>query len=504
MLEKIDARRRKENKMINFTNMWTNIDWIILALYFVGVLLVGVSMRSRAGKSVKSFFVASRRLTVPIVIGVAAAGWYDSWTIVGLAECGYTMGIVTLLIFVVPEAILRLPLAVIIGPHVRDKIPDWVVTVPDMMAYLYSKKVKLISAVTYIANLLYDSALLCAIAEVLKLVTGMPMLWSLAISAAVIMAYTALSGLWGLAVTDLIQFAIMTVAGGALMIGIITVYGGLPEVWRLCTEADPQLTQPLGYLQDMGVSGIWEAIAWIISACAMYCEAACYQRFAAAQSGSDIKIAYSLMLSMGVSFSAVMVFAGMAAVAFFGDVAASPSEGFWALVFSVLPVGFRGLFVAALCAAVMSTVSSDWLLFATCAVNDIYRGFLRPQMSEASTVVGMRVAVVVFGVICTIGTMFWADGIANAWYYLGGFLFAMFFIPITCGLFYKKKSASGALWCIVYSAFMYVLWEFVLGCPFAVPSSLFVSVTGAVIYFIVCNATYKKESGGQLGSGAVE
>ncbi len=407
MLEKIDTRRRKENKMINFTNMWTNIDWIILALYFVGVLLVGVSMRSRAGKSVKSFFVASRRLTVPIVIGVAAAGWYDSWTIVGLAECGYTMGIVTLLIFVAPEAILRLPLAVIIGPHVRDKIPDWVVTVPDMMAYLYSKKVKLISAVTYIANLLYDSALLCAIAEVLKLVTGMPMLWSLAISAA-------------------------------------------------------------------------------------------------AQSGADIKIAYSLMLSMGVSFSAVMVFAGMAAVAFFGDVAASPSEGFWALVFSVLPVGFRGLFVAALCAAVMSTVSSDWLLFATCAVNDIYRGFLRPQMSEASTVVGMRVAVVVFGVICTIGTMFWADGIANAWYYLGGFLFAMFFIPITCGLFYKKKSASGALWCIVYSAFMYVLWEFVLGCPFAVPSSLFVSVTGAVIYFIVCNATYKKESGGQLGSGAVE
>lgn len=28
------------------------------------------------------------------------------------------------------EAILRLPLATIIGPHVRDKIPDWVVTVP--------------------------------------------------------------------------------------------------------------------------------------------------------------------------------------------------------------------------------------------------------------------------------------------------------------------------------------------------------------------------------------
>lgn len=491
--------------MIPFTELWTGIDWAVLALYFVGILLIGVSMRRRAGKSVKSFFVASRKLTIPIIIGVAAAGWYDSWTIVGLAECGYTCGICIMLIFVVPEAVLRLPLAVIIGPHVRDKIPDWVVTVPDMMAYLYSRKVKLISALTYIANLLYDSALLCAIAEVLKLVTGMPMLVSLGISAAVIIAYTALSGLWGLAVTDLIQFAIMTVSAGALMLGIIVSYGGLPAVWSACAEINPLLTEPLGYLKDMGgFGGTMEALAWAISACAMYCEAACYQRFGAAQSGSDIKSAYSIMLAMGVSFSAVMLFAGMAAVAFFGDVASTPAEGFWALVFSVLPPGFRGLFVAALCAAVMSTVSSDWLLFATCAVNDIFRTFIRPNMSEARTVLGMRWAVLFFGIVCTIGTIFWADGIANAWYYLGGFLFAMFFVPIVVGLFYKKKTASGALWCIIYSAAMYVLWEFVLGCPMAIPSSIWVSTTGAVIYFVVCNITYKKEGSETLESKAVK
>ncbi len=474
--------------MIDFEKLWTNFDWVVLALYFVGILLVGISMRKRAGKSVKSFFVASRRLTIPILIGVAAAGWYDSWTIVGLAECGYTMGIVVIAVFVVPEAVLRLPLAAIIGPHVRDKIPDWVVTVPDMMAYLYNGKVKLISAITYIANLMYDSALLFAIGEVLKLVTGMPMVLSLIIAGAVIVAYTALSGLWGLAVTDLIQFAIMTVSAGALMIGIINLSGGLPGIFDTVGKMDPTLLKPMGNM------GAMEALAWIISACAMYCEAACYQRFSAAQTGSDIRTAFSIMLSMGVTFSISMVFAGMAALALFGDVAASPAEGFWALVFSILPVGMRGLFVAALCAAVMSTVSSDWLIFSTCAVNDIYRGFINKKMSEASTVKGMRVAVGVFGVLCVVGTLFWADGIANAWYYLGGFLFSMFFIPITAGLFYKRKTAMGGLSCIVYSAIMYVLWEFILVCPGGIPTSLFVSVTGAIIYFIVCNITYKKDS----------
>ncbi len=471
---------------MDLKELWSGIDWLIIVLYFVGILLVGVSMKKRAGKSVKSFYVASRKLTVPILIGVGAAGWYDSWTIVGLAECGWTMGISVILVFVIPEAILRLPLATIIGPHVRDKIPDWVVTVPDMMKYLYSGKIKLISAVTYIANLLYDSALLFAIAEVLKLVSGMPMVVSLIVAGAVIAIYTALSGLWGLAVTDLIQFAIMTVAVGTLMVGIIVKYDGLPVIWENVRAINPDLLTPTGNLS------VWESIAWAISACAMYCEAACYQRFGSARSGDDIKTAYSIMLAMGVTFSTAMVIAGMAALAFFTD-AASPATGFWSMVFTVLPVGFRGLFVAALCAAVMSTVSSDWLLFSTCAVNDIYRGFINKGLSEQKTLFGMRIMVGVFGALCVVGTIFWADGIANAWYYLGGFLFSMFFIPIVAGLFYKKKTTPAAMTCIVYSAIMYVLWEFILECPWGLPSSVVVSVTGAIIYFIICNATYKGE-----------
>lgn len=473
---------------MDLKELWSGFDWLIIALYFAGILLVGVSMRKRAGKSVKSFYVASRKLTVPILIGVGAAGWYDSWTIVGLAECGWTMGISVILVFVIPEAILRLPLAVIIGPHVRDKIPDWVVTVPDMMKYLYSDNVKLISAITYIANLLYDSALLFAIAEVLKLVSGMPMIVSLIVAGLVIAIYTALSGLWGLAVTDLIQFAIMTVAVGSLMVGIIVKFGGLPVIWDKIEAIDPNLLTPTG-----GMSG-WEAAAWAISACAMYCEAACYQRFGSARSGKDIKTAYSLMLAMGVTFSTAMVIAGMAALAFFGDAGATPATGFWSMVFTVLPVGFRGLFVAALCAAVMSTVSSDWLLFATCAVNDIWRGFVNKKMSEQKTLFGMRIMVVVFGALCVVGTIFWADGIANAWYYLGGFLFDMFFIPIVAGLFYKRKTKQGAMVCIIYSGILYVVWEFILGCPAGLPTSIVVAVTGAILYFIVCNLTYKKEN----------
>ena len=44
-----------------------------------------------------------------------------------------------------------------------------------------------------------------------------------------------------------------------------------------------------------------------------------------------------------------MVLAGMAALVQYPEVAAeSPSQAFWAIVFETLPIGLRGLFVAAL------------------------------------------------------------------------------------------------------------------------------------------------------------
>jgi Na+/pantothenate symporter len=112
-------------------------------------------------------------------------------------------------------------------------------------------------------------------------------------------------------------------------------------------------------------------------------------------------------------------------------------------------------------------------------------------MTERQTVRGIRIGIVCFGIACICGTYLWADGIANAWYYLGGFMFSMFFIPIIAGLFYKRKTGAGGLACIVYSALMYVVWEFVLACPGGIPTSVFITITGAIVYFVVCNLTYK-------------
>lgn len=475
--------------MIDFSKMWTGMDWCVIALYFVFVIVVALTMRRRASKNMKSFFVASRRLTIPVLIGVGAASWIDSWSIVGLAECGTTMGICILFIYVIPNTILRLPLALWVGPLVRDKMPDWVITMPDLMEYLYSRNTKLVMAIGMMCPVLYEAALLTAGGQVIAYVTGINMWMAFAILGIIVVIYTSLSGMFGLAVTDMVQFVIMSVAAGVLCAGMYFHFDGFGAIFQQANEINPNFTTASGGLNVM------EILSWSIGAVAMYANSQSYQRFGASKSGGDIKVAYSCIMLFSVVFSTIMVLAGMAALVQYPDVAAeSPSQAFWAIVFETLPVGLRGLFVAALLSAVMSTVSADYLITGAVVVHDIYRGFINKKLTDKGEVVATKVVIAVIGVLIIFATYFWQDGISKAYYYIGGFQVAAFFVPLIFGLFYKKKTAAAGFWSLLLSIVMYAVWQFVLQCPAGIPTNLACIIFSMVTYVVISKLTYKENA----------
>jgi len=469
--------------------MWSGLDSALIILYFVGVIAIGIYMKKRASKNMKSFFVASRKLTIPILIGVGAASWEDSWSIVGMAECGTTMGICILFIYLIPTTIMKLPMALWIGPIVRDKIPDWVVTMPDLMAYMYDKKTKLVMALGILPTMLYEAALLTAGGQVISYVTGINMWVAFGIIGLICIVYTSLSGLWGLAVTDMVQFVIMTVAAGILCIGIYIHYDGFGEMFRLAGEINPD------FVTISGGNGPIEIMAWIVSAIAIYANAQSYQRFGAAKSGTDLKVAYTFIVLFGQFFATIMIMAGIAALTMFPDLAAeSPSQAFWAVVFTTLPIGLRGLFVAALLSAVMSTVSADYLVGGAVIAHDIFKGFLKPNMTDKGEVVGTRVSIWAIGILMTMCTYFWQDGISLAWYYVGGFQVAAFIVPLLLGLYYKKRTPAAGFWSLLLTIAAYGIWEFVLKCPGGIPSNVSCIVFSIIVYLVVANITYKKDN----------
>lgn len=475
--------------MIDFTKMWSGLDWGVIVLYFVFIIAVGLTMRRRASKNMKSYFVAARRLTIPVLIGVGAASWIDSWSIVGLAECGTTMGICILFIYVIPNTILRLPLALWIGPLVRDKMPDWVITMPDLMEYMYSRNTKLIMAIGMLCPILYEAALLTAGGQVISYVTGINMWVAFIILGLIIVGYTSLSGMFGLAVTDMVQFVIMSIAAGVLCVGMFMHFDGFAPIFEQAHTIDPNLTSPSGGLNVM------EILSWAIGAVAMYANSQSYQRFGSSKSGGDIKVSYSCIMLFSVAFSTIMVLAGMAALVQYPEVAAeSPSQAFWAIVFETLPIGLRGLFVAALLSAVMSTVSADYLITGAVVVHDIYRGFINKNLSDKGEVVATKVVIAAIGVLIIFATYFWQDGISKAYYYIGGFQVAAFFVPLMFGLFYKKKTAAAGFWSLLLSIVMYMVWQFVLQCPAGIPTNLACIIFSIIVYVVIAKVTYKENA----------
>lgn len=475
--------------MVDIQSLWSRVDSALIILYFIGVIAVGLFMRGKASTSMKSFFVASRRLTIPILIGVGAASWEDSWSIVGAAECGTTMGVCILFFYLIPTTIMKLPVALWIGPRVRAKFPDWVVTMPDLMHYMYDNKTRLVVALGILPQMFYDSALLVAGGQVIAYVTGMNMWLAFALLGVICIVYTSLSGLWGLAFTDMIQFVIMTVAAGLLCLGIYKFYGGFGELFAQTEAINPD------HVTITGGNGPMEIAAWLVSAVAIYANAQSYQRFESARSAADLKVAYSFIVLFGQFFMTINVFAGMAALTMFPDLAAeSPSQAFWAVVFTTLPIGLRGLFVASLLAAVMSTVSADYLVGGAAISHDIIKGFINKKMTDKGDVLGTRIAIWGIGLAMIFCTYFWEGGIQKAWYYVGGFSVAAFIVPMLFGLYYKKRTPAGGFWSIVLTILLYVVWEFFLQCPYAIPSSLICFAFNTVVYLVVCNATYGKYS----------
>ena len=473
--------------MINFANMWSGMDWGVIILYFIFIIAVGLTMRRRASKNMKSYFVAARRLTIPVLIGVGSASWIDSWSIVGLAECGTTMGICILFIYVIPNTILRLPLALWIGPLVRDKMPDWVITMPDLMEYMYSKNTKLVMSLGMLCTLLYESALLTAGGQVIAYVTGINMWVAFAILGIIIVIYTSLSGMFGLAVTDMVQFVIMSVAAGVLCFGMYMHFDGFATIFQQANDINPNLTSPSGGLNVM------EILSWAIGAVAMYANSQSYQRFGSSISVGEIMVAYSCIMLFSIVFSTVMVLAGMAALVQYPEIAAeSPSQAFWAIVFETLPIGLRGLFVAALLSAVMSTVSADYLIGGAVIVHDIYRGFINKNLTDKGEVIATKAVIAVIGILVIFATYFWADGISKAYYYIGGFQVAAFFVPLMFGLFYKKKTAAAGFWSLLLSIVMYMVWQFALKMPAGIPTNLACIIFSIVVYIVIAKLTYKE------------
>ncbi len=292
------------------------------------------------------------------------------------------------------------------------------------------------------------------------------------------MAFLAVS------LTDFVQGCIMFIALVLVPVVAISEVGGINEVSSTVRQINPEL---LNIFSGVSFIGILSAMAWG-GLGGYFGQPHIIVRFMAIRSVKDMPTACRVGMSwMIVAIIGAMAtgFAGIAYVAKTGmqlDDAETIFIVLSQILFSPLIAGFL---LAAILAAIMSTISSQLLVTSSSLTEDFYKTFLHQEASDKQQVLVGRISVCIVALVAvyfaydrdsTILTL-----VSNAW---AGFGAA--FGPVIIGsLYWKKMTRNAALAGMITGAVTVLLWIYL---PFTINGQSLSSVMYEIVPgFILCS-----------------
>lgn len=426
------------------------IDWLLIALYFV-VIFAGAAYatwRERAGGAETSagYFLAGRN-TGWLIIGASLfASNIGSEHLVGLAGTGAASGVAVAQFEILAALILLLLGWVFVPFYLRSGV----FTMPEFLERRYSPAARwylaVVSVVGYVLTKI--SVTIAAGGIVFEALMGIDF-WTGALIVVVATGiYTIFGGLRAVLITDTMQmFVLIGGAVAVLFVGLDAV-GGWGEMTRAAGPAFLDLWKPAsdpnfpwtGIAFGAPILGVWY---WCTDQFIV-------QRTLAARSLRQARrgTLFAGFLKLLPLF--IFVIPGVLAhvLAEQGRLTLTDADqALPTLIATLLPAGLRGLVVAGLLAALMSSLSSVFNSTSTLITWDVYKK-LRPQASEARLVWVGRLStgvLVVFGLLW-IPLMQLISGqlyqyLQSVQAYIAPPIAAVFLL----GVFWKRINATGAM-----------------------------------------------------------
>ncbi len=378
------------------------LDYAVLLVYLGGTLAVGLAVGWKF-KTGKDFFLAGRSLPWWAIGMSLVASDIGGTDIIGVGGAAYSYGL-SVANF---EWIGCVP-AMIIAAFVFVPI-FWrtgVYTIPEFMERRFNVGVRSALAVCWLVFMACNlGIMLFASAKMMNVLLGWDRDLCIWVTAAMVGVYTMAGGLKAVVYTDVIQCVVMI--GGCLLVLVIGLhdlggYGAMMEKVHAAAgpEAEGQygdLILPVDTKTPFPWTGILFGLAMVLSPAYWIGNQAIVQRSLGAKSEFHAKAAYVWGALLKTVIPVVVVVPGLIALAKFPELK-DGDNAFPMLAATLLPVGLRGLFLAAFIAALMSSVDSYLNAAATIVTNDFYKRFLnRGASGQRLLGVGRIVTLVLMG-----------------------------------------------------------------------------------------------------------
>jgi len=440
--------------------------YLALGLYFAVLLLIGYAAYLKTS-SHEGYMLAGRGLPPWVAALSAGASDMSGWLIMGLPGAIYTTGLI--------EAWIGVGL--LIGAYL-----NWRLVAPRLRAYTEVSK-NSITLPRFFENRLRDgSHLLRNISSIIILVfftlycsSGMvaggkffesafggDYLTGMMLVTVVTLAYTLFGGFLGASLTDVVQGLMMVVALIVVPIVAILVIGGVDETASLVTSVGAGNLSLFG--ADHMTTGaaaliILSGLAWGLG---YFGQPHIVVRFMALRTPQEAKSARRIGTTWQFLSLAGAVVSGLIGIAYFAKFGNAPTDAETVVLRMsqvLLHPLVAGFVLAAVLAAVMSTLSSQLIVCSSALVEDMYRAAKQPAPSERTLVLLGRLCVLAITVIAGLLAVHPNDSIlglvAFAWAGFG----AAFGPLVLLSLYWRKLTNVGAIGGMIAGAAMVFVWK---------------------------------------------
>uniref|UniRef100_UPI0040484AF5 sodium/proline symporter PutP n=1 Tax=Rheinheimera sp. TaxID=1869214 RepID=UPI0040484AF5 len=455
------------------------------------MLAIGLYGYKTSTDDVSGYMLGGRKLGPGVTALSAGASDMSGWMLMGVPGAMYLSGVSSswIAIGLLIGAYINY---IIVAPRLRiyTEIANDSITLPDFFENRFADKTRLLrivsSLVIVVFFTLYTSSGVVGGGKLFESSFGLNYELGLYVTAGVVVAYTLFGGFLAVSITDFVQGCIMFISLVLVPVVALDHLGGINSVVTQVNNISPNFSDMFTDAktgQALTVLGIISLLSWGLG---YFGQPHIIVRFMAIRSVKDIKTARRIGISWMLITLLGAVMTGLVGIAYVANTKMTLNDPetifivFSQFLFHPLISGFL---LAAILAAIMSTISSQLLVTSSSLTEDFYKAFVKRDASQRELVLVGRLSVLAVALVAIMLAYDRESSIltlvSNAWAGFG----AAFGPLVVLSLYWKRMTFAGALAGILTGALTVLFWIYapVLADGATLSSLVYEILPGAII-----------------------
>jgi sodium/proline symporter len=441
-----------------------NYILITFTLYLLIMLGIGLIAWTKTN-NVSDYILGGRKLGSWTTALSAGASDMSAWLLLGLPGFAYVAGFKA--IWIAVGLLVGTSLNwFLVAPRLRrqSEVMGNALTIPEFFENKFQDKTHTIRTISALFILFffifYTGSGLVAGGKLFESVFYLPYNWAVITGTVAILIYTTLGGFLAVSWTDLFQGLLMSLALVTTALYALDISGGWQTTHAAMTMQNTAFTELFVSLdnQTLNYIGIISLLGWGLG---YFGQPHILARFMAIRSHTMIPLARNIALAwtaIGLLSALIIGFCGITISEI--NLATTDSEKVFIeivqLLFHPIPAG---ICLAAILAAIMSTVDSQLLVASTAFTEDLYQSLFKKDASQTNLILIGRIMVICIAVLACFMALQQQETVlslvAFAWAGFG----AAFGPVLLLSLFWEKLTLKAAVAGIITGAVTVIAWH---------------------------------------------